>query len=134
MMAANERAQIASLGPNDIGIEVPMGDIGSGSFERVPEALELGHKAAEARRDDLSRYSVSDDQYHAWLEKVGKGAADTPVLADVKIVGLQRVNVDYVRAQLQRIAPGEIALVEAPAREQCVGHREVHVRGGQRRS
>ena len=107
MMAANQRAQIASLGAGDIGIEVPMGDIGASSFERVPEALELGRQAAEARRDDLIRYAVSEDEYHAWLQKVGKTTEDTPVLADVKILGLQRVNVDYVRAQLQRIAPGK---------------------------
>ncbi len=107
MITANERAQIASLGPGDIGIEVPMGDIGSGSFERVPEAIELGRKAAEARRADLARFSVSDDAYQAWLKKVGKTEVDKPVLADVRIVGLQRVNVDYVRAELQDVAPGK---------------------------
>ena len=107
MISANEREQIASLKPTDVGIEVPVGDIGSGDFQRVPEALELGQKAAEGRRDDLLRYAVSDDQYHEWLEKVGKGTADTPVLSDVKIVGLQRVNVHYVRGQLQRVAPGK---------------------------
>ena len=107
MIAANERAQIASLAAGDIGIEVPMGDIGSGSFERVPEAIELGRKAAEARRSDLARFAVPDDVYQAWLKKVGKGEEDKPVLADVRIVGLQRVNVDYVRAELQQVAPGK---------------------------
>jgi NTE family protein len=107
MITANERAQIASLGAGDIGIEVPMGDIGSGSFERVPEAMELGRKAADARRADLARFAVSDDAYQAWLKKVGKGEEDKPVLADVKIVGLQRVNIDYVRAELQTVAPGK---------------------------
>ncbi len=107
MITANERAQIASLGPGDIGIEVPMGDIGSGSFERVPEAMELGRKAADARRADLARFSVSDEAYQAWLKKVGKTEVDKPVLADVKIVGLQRVNIDYVRAELQQVAPGK---------------------------
>jgi NTE family protein len=107
MITANQRAQIASLGAGDIGIEVPMGDIGSSDFHRVPEALELGHKAAESRRDDLLRYAVSDDQYHAWLEKVGKSTQDTPVVAEVRIIGLQRVSVEYVSAQLQRIVPGK---------------------------
>ncbi len=107
MITANERAQIASLGAGDIGIEVPMGDIGSGSFERVPEAMELGRKAADARRADLARFAVSDDAYQAWLKKVGKTEVDKPVLADVRIVGLQRVNVDYVRAELQQVAPGK---------------------------
>ena len=107
MISANERAQIASLGPKDIGIEVPMGDIGSGSFERVPEALELGRKAADARRGDLARYSVADDAYQAWLKKVGRTELDKPVLAEVRIVGLRRVNIDYVRAQLEHVAAGK---------------------------
>jgi len=106
MITANERAQIASLGPNDIGIEIPMGDIGSASFERVPEALELGRKAAETRSADLARYSVSEDAYKAWLAKVGKTEQDKPMLADVKIVGLQRVSLAYVQAQLKNVAPG----------------------------
>jgi len=106
MITANERAQIASLGPNDIGIEIPMGDIGSASFERVPEALERGRKAAETRSADLARYSVSEDAYKAWLAKVGKTEQDKPMLADVKIVGLQRVSLAYVQAQLKNVAPG----------------------------
>jgi len=106
MITANERAQIASLGPNDIGIEIPMGDIGSASFERVPEALERGRKATETRSADLARYSVSEDAYKAWLAKVGKTEQDKPMLADVKIVGLQRVSLAYVQAQLKNVAPG----------------------------
>ena len=69
--------------------------------------MDLGRKAADARRADLARFAVSDDAYQAWLKKVGKTEVDKPVLADVRIVGLQRVNVDYVRAELQQVAPGK---------------------------
>jgi NTE family protein len=77
MITANERAQIASL-RGDIGIEVPMGDIGSGSFERVPEAMELGRKAADARRADLARFTVSDDAYRLGSRRSAKARRTNP--------------------------------------------------------
>jgi len=107
MIGANQRQQIESLGPNDVGIEVPMGDIGSSDFQRVPEAVELGRKAADAQRETLRRLAVSDDAYRAWLAKLGKAEKETPVLADVRIAGTSRVNAEYVRAQLQHVAPGK---------------------------
>jgi len=115
MISANERAQIASLGPADVGIEVPMGDIGTTAFERVPEALELGRKAAEDRRDDLRRFAVSDDAYRAWRTKLDKSEEEKPVLAEVRIVGTQRVNPDYVRAQLQHVVPGKAVSADGVA-------------------
>src|SRR5690606_19796624 len=38
MIDANTRAQIASLSDRDVSIVVPMGDIGSAAFDRVPDA------------------------------------------------------------------------------------------------
>ena len=61
MIRANERAQIATLRPDDVAIEVAVGDIGSTDFDRVPEAVELGRMAAAAQRAALSRYSVPED-------------------------------------------------------------------------
>ena len=48
MIGANERAAIASLTPRDVAINVPMGDIGTSNFTRIPEAVELGRRAADA--------------------------------------------------------------------------------------
>ena len=107
MFATNQREQIASLRPTDVGIEVQMGDIGTGSFERTPEAIELGRKAAEAHRDALSRFSVPSDEYYAWRAKLSRRAGDGPVIADVRIVGTKRVNPEYVRAQIENVAPGK---------------------------
>jgi len=106
MIGANQNAEIASLGATDIGIEVPMGDIGSGDFQRVPEAVELGRKAADARRADLRKYSVSEDEYRTWIARLGRSDAAQNALADVRILGTQRVNPEYVRAQLKSAVPG----------------------------
>jgi NTE family protein len=112
MIGANENAQIASLKPMDIGIEVPMGDISTSDFQRVPEAVELGHKAAEARREDLRRYAVSEAEYSAWISRLGRSDTPQPALADVRIVGTNRVNPEYVRAQLKSTVPGAVVTAD----------------------
>jgi NTE family protein len=111
MIGANERAQIASLTPDDIGIQVPMGDIGSSDFQRVPEAIELGRKAADGQRERLARFAVPEAQYQAWLAGLGR-ANDELTLADVRIVGSQRVNPKYVSAQLEGVSPGAVVSTE----------------------
>lgn len=106
MIDSNQKAQIATLTDRDVGIVVPMGDIGSASFDRVPDAIPLGRAAAEAVRDQLLRYAVPEREYLAWRETISKDGASTVRLADVRITGLDRVNPEYVRAQLQNVAPG----------------------------
>ena len=75
MIGANERLQIESLTPRDVAIDVPMGDIGTSDFTRIPEAVELGRRAADGMRDQLSRYSVSEDEYLAWVDSLRRTQA-----------------------------------------------------------
>lgn len=107
MIDANQKAQIATLTEWDVSIVVPMGDIGSASFDRVPDAIPLGRKAAEDLREQLGRFSLPEDQYLAWRQAVTRDSSASVRLADVKIKGLQRVNPEYVRAQLQQVEAGE---------------------------
>jgi NTE family protein len=115
MMGANERAAIASLTPRDVGIDVPMGDIGTSDFTRIPEAVELGRRAADGMREQLGRYSVPEAEYRAWVESLSRFHAPETELAEVRIVGTERVNPEYVRAQLDNAAPGAILTAEAIA-------------------
>jgi NTE family protein len=117
MIGANEREQIASLTANDVAIEVQMGDIGTSDFQRVPEAVELGRLAANAVREQLSRYSVSEAEYSAWVEGLGQAQVGGTQLSGVRIVGTQRVNPDYVRAQIANAAPGAVVTAEAIAED-----------------
>ena len=106
MIDANQKAQIATLTDRDVSIVVPMGDIGSGSFDRVPDAIPLGRAAAEKLKEQLGRFSLPEDQYLAWRETVTREGSPAIRLADVQIKGLKRVNPDYVRAQLLGVQPG----------------------------
>jgi NTE family protein len=105
MIDANQKAQLATLTERDVSIVVPMGDIGSASFDRVPEAIPLGAEAARAQTDALSRYAVPESQYLAWRAMIDRVHGQPVRLADVRITGTQRVNPEYVQAQLQVVRP-----------------------------
>ncbi|MEE4216548.1 MAG: patatin-like phospholipase family protein [Xanthomonadales bacterium] len=107
MIEANEKAQIATLTEDDIGISVPMGDIGTGDFQRVPDAIVLGRAAAEKMRSELSRYSVSEEEYLAWRSTVSTQDAHTIRIAEVKVEGLKRVNPEYVQINLEKLQAGK---------------------------
>jgi NTE family protein len=106
MIDANEKAQIATLTDNDIGISVPMGDIGTGDFQRATEAIDLGKAAAEKMRAELSRFSVPRQEYLAWRASIDAGESRAIRIADVRIEGLERVNPDYVHANLEVLKAG----------------------------
>ena len=106
MIDANQKAQIASLTDQDISIVVPMGDIGSAAFDRVPDAVPLGREAALAQQDQLRRLALPEAEYLAWRQAVNREGNATIRLADVKVQGLQRVNPAYVQKQLKSVEPG----------------------------
>jgi NTE family protein len=100
LIGANERQQLESLGPQDVRIVVPMGEIGSGSFDRVADAVPLGRAAAEQQRESLRRYSLPEAQYVAWRESTRRPDTRRVELADVRVVGLDRVDPQYVQSHL----------------------------------
>jgi NTE family protein len=107
MIEANQKAQVATLTDADVSIVVPMGDIGSASFERVPDAVPLGRAAALEQQDQLQRLALPEDQYLAWRRAMNRESGNPVLLADVKVTGLERVSPDYVRTQLETVAPGK---------------------------
>lgn len=106
MIDANQKAQIATLAERDINIVVPLGDIGSAAFDRVPDAIPLGRQAALAQRDRLLAYALPEAEFLAWRERVSRREAPAIRVAEVTISGLDRVNPEFVRAQLEAVAPG----------------------------
>lgn len=103
---SNMRVQIASLTDADVGINVRTGDMSSTDFQLVPDAIAAGRVAAEAQRDALLRYAVSEDEYAAWAQSVGRSNIETYTLAEVRINGAERVNPEFLRVQLRNAVPG----------------------------
>ena len=106
MIDANTKTQLATLTDQDVSIVVQMGDIGSGSFERVPDAIPLGLAAALATSAELARYSVSPEEYRLWRSRVNRDYLQPIKVADVKVVGLERVNREYVEQTISATRPG----------------------------
>jgi NTE family protein len=106
MIFANETAQLATLTDRDVLIESIMGDIGTSSFERIPETVPLGEKAAHAAAVSLQRYAVSEAEYAAWRQRVTATQEVEVQLAHVEFAGLGKVNPEYLRT-ITRLKPGD---------------------------
>lgn len=106
MLEANENVQLATLTDQDVRIDVPMGDIGSADFQRVPETIPLGEAAARKVADRLSAYAVPEAEYLAWRSRVTKRQDIEVRVAAVRFEGLERVNSEYLRT-LTKIKPGD---------------------------
>jgi NTE family protein len=99
MFQVNENISLASLTGGDVRIDVPMGDIATASFDRIPETIPLGEAAARGMAGPLSALAVSGDEYTAWRNEVNTSQDVEARLAGVEIEGLERVNRDYLKAK-----------------------------------
>jgi len=106
MIVANENLQLESLTDKDIRIDVIMGDITTADFERVPETIPLGEKAARGMADRLAALAVPVAQYEAWRHSVTAGQGVDARLADVQYLGLERVNPEYLKTRAS-LGPGD---------------------------
>ena len=97
MLEANEKIQLQTLTERDVRIDVIMGDIGTSDFDRVPETIPLGEKAARAAASRLAALAVPEPEYLAWRARVDTAQTVETRIADVKFEGLSRVNPEYLR-------------------------------------
>ena len=107
MVNANEDAQLNTLTDKDVRIDVPMGDIGAGDFERTAETIPLGEAAARAVASKLAAYSVSAQDYMAWRNSVTTREQLDMRIASVRFEGLKHVNGEYLRSVTQ-VRAGEV--------------------------
>lgn len=115
----NERAQLATLGAQDVPILISLPDMTSADFEKVPSAIPLGARAAHAVASQLARYSVPPDEYARWRARVAAKSMDEPttlVVNAVRVTGLDRVNPAVLERQIAS-RPGEPLTSEQVARD-----------------
>jgi NTE family protein len=91
--------QIASLTANDVFIRPDLGDITGASFDRAGEAIPAGAIAAEAALEKLARFSVSPDEYEAYLRARARPEAGI-VIDEVRIVNRSRIADGVIAARL----------------------------------
>ncbi|HEX7374648.1 MAG TPA: patatin-like phospholipase family protein [Steroidobacteraceae bacterium] len=107
MIQANEELQLRTLTDRDVRIDVVMGDIGTADFERVPDTIPLGEKAAREQMAALAKYAVPVEQYTAWRQKVTASQAIEARLAGVRYEGMERVNPAYL-ATIAQVHAGDV--------------------------
>jgi NTE family protein len=116
MSEANERLQLQSLTDRDVRIDVPVGDIGAGDFERTPETIPRGEKAAREAASRLAALSVSEQDYVAWRRSVTVHQTIEIRIAEVRFEGLKRVNPEYLRT-LTKVHAGDTVDTAAISRD-----------------
>ena len=107
---------IAVIGGDGIGPEVTAEaikvvraagvDITTTDFERVPETIPLGEKAAREMAAKLVPLAVPEAQYDTWRANVTAGQNIETRLADVQYKGMERVNPEYLKQRAQ-VQPGD---------------------------
>jgi NTE family protein len=97
MFEVNEKASLATLTERDILINVPMGDITTSDFDRLPETIPLGEIAARKQTDRLAALSVPAPEYMAWRKRITVSQEIEATIADVRVEDLEYVNPAYLR-------------------------------------
>jgi len=116
MFEVNEKIQLQSLTERDIRIDVPMGDITTSDFERVPETIPLGEAAARAAVDRLAVYALPAAEYAAWRQQATVSNAEERRIADIRIEGLHWVNADYLES-FSTVRTGDVVDIDAISRD-----------------
>ena len=91
----NVTSSLATLKSEDIYIKPDLDGITAAEFERYSETAKRGRAAAEALLPRLQALSVSDKQYQDWLAATTPVRGSLPVVDEVQIAGLKRVNPAY---------------------------------------
>jgi NTE family protein len=95
VFAQNEAQSLKEVDAGrDILVTPQLGDIGSGDFDRGPEAIATGVAAARRVSDQLARLGVSPAEYAAWQASVERRRRSVERIDEVRIEGLERVNPD----------------------------------------
>ena len=103
----NAQQQIKTLGRRDILITPDLRDLSSLAFARSREAVTIGYAAAEGKRGELSRLSVSPAAYQAHLAgRPELPENHQPVIGFIRIKNTTRLSDQVIEKQLH-VKPGE---------------------------
>ena len=106
----NTERQIATLTEKDIFIVPDLGDITSADFDRADEAIPIGLRAAEKKKQELMRLSLSQPDYEVYLAATSnnqtKRHIEPPVIDFVKLDNQSRISDKVILARME-IEPGQ---------------------------
>ena len=102
LMQRAVEAQLATLGAQDLLLTPELGDIASEQFNRAPEAVAPGLRAAEEAGAQLQRYGVDEAAYAQFTAHHRMPRFDPPLVRFVEVDGQGTGTQTFVE---QRLAP-----------------------------
>ncbi len=102
LMQREVLAQLATLGPQDLLVTPPLGDMGSQEFNRSPQAVGIGEQAAQASAAEVRRFQVDAGQYAAFQRQHRPPDYQAPLVSFVEV---QRDGTRTARYLEQRLQP-----------------------------
>ncbi|KXB30109.1 patatin [Dechloromonas denitrificans] len=109
----NVTRSLAQLTPQDVYIKPDLNGISAGDFPRHAETADRGRVAAEALIPQLQKLSQPEAVYLAWWQGIEGAPRVSPVIDEVEVAGLKRVNPAVVERHLTlgngtKVRPNEI--------------------------
>ncbi len=101
LVRRNVEESIAMLTEQDVRIRPDLGDIASGQFERVGEAIPTGEIAANLMVDELKVLSLSEEDYAAHVAARWQPSDELPVIAFIRFDNRSSLSDDYLRGRLE---------------------------------
>jgi len=114
LMQREVNAQLATLGEQDLLLTPDLGDIASEQFNRAPEAVAPGQRAAEQALPQLQRYAVDEASYAAFNARHRTPRFDLPVVQFVDVDASGTGTSTFVQQRMEPLTgkPLDVAAVE----------------------
>ncbi len=109
----NVERELALLTDTDVVLRPDLGDITSGDFERVGEAIPTGVVAAEEKLSALRQLSLSEADYTAHLAARGRTVYSPPVIEFIEFDNRSSLSDEYLEGRIAQAAGGR-QLVGSP--------------------
>lgn len=97
---AQRPEQLAQYQRANIGIQPKLAPLTAAQFDQVEQFVAKGESAARAKASELSKFSVSADEYKSFLAKQRRANPTTIQVRDVTVSGENRVSESCIRGRI----------------------------------
>lgn len=104
LMKREVEAQLATLGPQDLLLVPELGTMGSEDFNRSPQAVAVGERAAEQAVAAIRRFQVDEPSYAAFQARHRPPAYEAPSVTFVEVADGNTRTAGFVEQRLQPLA------------------------------
>lgn len=96
-MQRNMNEELANLTDKDVLIVPELNGYTSADFEKVKDLIRVGEEAVAAHEQEISQFSVSEEEYARWRAGVETRKKPEPVVTSVKVTDMRWVNPEVMR-------------------------------------